>query len=57
MSKLLDTAAVGQRTGEEAREILGAYIATAPLMVLNHTSTLAKQPKGTGAGDHLVEPK
>lgn len=56
MSKLLDSAAVGTKNGEEAAELLKAYIATNPMMVFNHTPQAATQPKGTGAGDHL-EPR
>lgn len=37
MSKLLSSAAVGQRNGEDAKEILSAYIATKPDMVMDHT--------------------
>lgn len=58
MSKLLNSMAVGQKTGDEAAEILGAYIETGPGMLLNHTPAgLQKQPKGTGAGDHLIDPR
>jgi len=59
MSKLLSTAAVGSRSGDDAAEILKAYIETEPVMVLNHALAPEQQtrPKGTGAGDHLIEPK
>jgi len=56
MSKLLNSAAVGQKSGDDAREILDAYIETMPQMFLNHTLGAEKRPKGTGAGDHLIEP-
>jgi hypothetical protein len=59
MSKLLESAAVGVRKGEEAQEILQSYLATDPEMVLSHApSTEAEsKPKGLGAGDHLIEPR
>jgi hypothetical protein len=59
MSKLLESAAVGVKGGEEAKEILQSYIATEPAMVLNHTLAMAQasKPKGTGAGDNLIEPR
>ncbi|MCE9508074.1 MAG: hypothetical protein K8R48_07155 [Alphaproteobacteria bacterium] len=37
MTKLMESAAVGQRTGKDAAEILQSYIATGPAMVFNHT--------------------
>lgn len=37
MSDLLNSAAVGSKGGKEAGEILGAYLATQPALVLNHT--------------------
>ena len=56
MSNLLNSAAVGTKEGDEAQEILSAYIATQPVMVLSHTLSAQSQPKGTGAGDHLITP-
>jgi hypothetical protein len=49
-SPLLNSSAVSRRSGEEAGEILGAYIATNPAMALNHTAEAAptQAPKGTG---------
>lgn len=59
MSELLDSTAVGSKSGEDAKEILQAYVATAPVMVLNHTlaAEVEKRPKGTGAGDQFIEPR
>ena len=58
MSDLLSSAAVGSKTGGDAAEILQAYIATTPAMVLSHSleAQATAQPKGTGAGDQF-EPK
>ena len=60
MSSLLQSTAVGRRSEEDAHEILSAYIAQAPSMVLNHTveaaQNLGQAPKGTAAGDQF-EPK
>jgi|GEM_PF-1247808 len=60
MSSLLKSTAVGRRSEDDAREILGAYIAQAPAMVLNHTLESAPaveaRPKGTAAGDQF-EPR
>jgi hypothetical protein len=48
-SPLLNSAAVSRRSGEDASEILGAYIATNPAMALNHTVEAAPPaPKGSG---------
>lgn len=49
-SGLLNTAAVARRSGEEAGEILGAYIQTAPTMMHNNTKEpeAAQQPRGAG---------
>ncbi len=55
MSDLLNSAAVGSRSGEDAQKILQAYITTNPVMAQNHT--LQAEPKGTGAGDKLIEPR
>lgn len=59
MSTLLSQAAVGRKTEDDATEILQAYISTTPAMVLNHTVSARPkgQPKGTGAGDHLITPE
>lgn len=60
MSNLLDTAAVGTKSGADAEAIMAAYIATAPAMVLSHSldvQPVAQRPKGTGAGDGMIEPK
>ncbi len=46
MAELLDTAAVGRKTGEEAAVIFTAYFATSPVMVSNHT--LDAVAKNTG---------
>ncbi|MFN7113998.1 MAG: hypothetical protein ACK4PK_06530 [Alphaproteobacteria bacterium] len=60
MSSLLKSTAVGRRSDADASEILGAYIAQAPAMVLNHTAEVAptagQAPKGTAVGDQF-EPK
>lgn len=60
MSSLLNSTAVGRRSEDDAREILGAYIMQAPEMVLNHTVEAAPaagtKPKGTAAGDQF-EPR
>ncbi|MDP2205336.1 MAG: hypothetical protein Q8K65_03430 [Alphaproteobacteria bacterium] len=60
MSSLLKSTAVGRRSEADASEILSAYIAQAPAMVLNHTAEVApavgQAPKGTAAGDQF-EPK
>ncbi len=53
-SGLLNTAAVARRSNEEAGEILGAYINTAPTMMhsLTNEPAAAQQPKGAaGAVD------
>lgn len=61
MSNLLDTVAVSRQSGENAGEILGAYLDTAPQMALNRTVEAAPeataQPKGVAAGDKLIEPR
>lgn len=57
MSSLLNSTAVGRRSEADAHEILSAYIAQAPAMVLNHTveaaPAAAAKPKGTAAGDQF----
>jgi hypothetical protein len=59
MTKLLESAAVGVRSGKDAAELLQTYIATGPEMLLDHTlaAAQANKPKGLGAGDHLAEPR
>ncbi len=61
MSKLLQSAAVGTKSGEDAKEILQTYLETEPSMVLSHAPTIEaspqQQPRGMGAGDHLIEPR
>jgi hypothetical protein len=60
MSQLLNTTAVGRKTGDDASEIMQAYVATGPQMAQNHTlgqAPAGTKPKGTGAGDHLIEPR
>ncbi len=42
---ILNEAAVGSRSGEDAGKILQAYIATTPAMVLNHTISAAPDVK------------
>jgi len=56
MSNLLNSVAVGRRSGEDAGEILQAYIQTGPGMVLNHTAEAAptnKAPNPAGAIDPM----
>lgn len=55
MTNLLNTVAVGRKGGEDAKELLGAYLGTAPAMALNHTaeampSTPAPSAPGPGLG-------
>lgn len=60
MSNLLNSIAVSRRGGEDAAQLLQAYVATPGLqMAENHALEAApgQKPKGTGAGDHLVEPR
>ncbi len=59
MSKLLESAAVGAKSGEDAKEILQSYLGTEPSMMLSHAPAAepAVQPRGMGAGDHLIEPR
>jgi hypothetical protein len=61
MSSLLNSIAVARRQGSDATEILSAYIQTQPAMTLNHTTDNAPaastRPRGTGAGDGLIEPR
>lgn len=59
MSNLLSSIAVSRRGGEDASQILQAYVATGPRMEQNNALEAApgQRPKGTGAGDHLVEPR
>ncbi len=61
-SSLLNSLAVARKSGDDASEILQAYMDTAPEMVLSHIPApaapgLAKAPKGTGAGDKFLEPQ
>jgi hypothetical protein len=60
-TSLLNSVAVSRRSGDDASTILSAYIQTAPAMAQNHTADNAPaastKPKGTGAGDHLIEPR
>ncbi len=57
---ILDGIAVARRSEGEAATILQAYISTAPQMTQTHAPqaapTAGQSPKGTGAGDKLVEP-
>lgn len=56
MSGILNTMAVGKKSGDDAGEILKAYTQTRGLaMVQNHTleTGLAKEPTATGAVDPL----
>jgi len=59
MSNLLNSTAVGRQSGENAGELLDEYFKTQPRMALNRTmeASVEKQPKGTGAGDKLIEPR
>jgi hypothetical protein len=61
MTSLLNSTAVARRDGEDANAILAAYIQTGPAMTLNHTAdnapSASTRPKGTGAGDGLIEPR
>jgi hypothetical protein len=52
MTKLMESAAVGIRSGKDAAEILQSYIATEPSMVFSHTpETPRVQPsRGPNAG-------
>ncbi len=56
MANVLQTAAVSRQSGDNAGEILGAYIATNPAMALNHTAELAagEKPKQAGAIDPMA---
>lgn len=58
MSKLLNSAAVGAKTEDDAKEILQTYLSTEPAMVLSHTleTALANKPRALGAGDQF-EPR
>lgn len=58
MSNLLNSAAVGIKDGEDAKEILNSYISTEPSMVLSHTleQALASKPHAPGQGDQF-EPR
>jgi hypothetical protein len=60
MPNLLSGAAVGAKDCAEAAEILQAYIATGPVMVLSYAPEpplAAQRPKATGAGDNsLTDP-
>lgn len=61
MSNLLNKTAVGRET-KGASELLENLLATPGLaMAATHTATptpaASTKPKGTGAGDHLVEPR
>lgn len=56
MSGILNTMAVGKKSGDDAGEILKAYTQTRGLaMVQNHTleTGLSKEPTATGAIDPL----
>lgn len=60
MSKLLQSSAVSRKGGTDAADLMRHYVATNPAMVQNHTlgpATPGQKPKGTGAGDHLIEPR
>lgn len=58
MSDLLKRDAVSCLKGREADEILRAYLETGPAMVLSHApGSMETRPKGTGAGDRLMEPR
>ena len=57
MSDLLNRAAVRRESGENAGELLQAYIATGPALVMNHTAVPSAQPQGAGAGSGVVEPR
>lgn len=59
MPGILDTIAVSTQSGDNAQQIVAAYIQTGPQMVLNHTPdvapqmSLAAQPKGTTPGGSI----
>lgn len=57
MSQLLSKTAVSCLDAKDSQEILQEYLNTQPAMVLSHTQSLQKQPAGTGAGDHLIQPR
>jgi hypothetical protein len=57
MSELLNRTAVRRETGDNAGELLQAYIATGPALVLNHAVAPSAQPQGAGAGGGVVEPR
>lgn len=59
MSNVLDTTAVGREGGDNAKELMAAYVATAPSMVFNHTvaaAPAAAKPRSASAGDNLINP-
>ena len=49
MSNLLNQVAVGRKGGDDAKELLGAYLGTAPSMALNHTAEAAPQAPAPAA--------
>lgn len=49
MSNLLNQVAVGRKGGEDAKELLGAYLGTAPAMALNHTAEAMPQAPAPAA--------
>jgi hypothetical protein len=55
MSSLLNKTAVSRQKGENAAELLQAYIQTGPEMAQNHALAASKEtrPKGTGMGDQF----
>lgn len=50
MSNLLNQLAVGRKDGEDAQELLGAYLGTQPNMAFNHTAEAAPSAPAAAPG-------
>ena len=57
---ILSRTAVGREGGEGAKELMAAYVATGPGMVLNHAvavePTASVKPRTANVGDNLINP-